>query len=103
MVFGSVALDIGCDFVSTTGSKDISPQMHTSNLGKIKPSIGGVGYNVTLAAQSVTSSAAASLYTFVADDMFVPFNNLIVITNFSPARDKLFITIWPVGMQRKLS
>jgi len=76
MVFGSVALDTGCDFIPAAGSKDASPQMHTSNLATIKPSIGGVGYNVALAAQSVTRNTAASLYTFVADDLFVPVKDL---------------------------
>ena len=69
MVLGSVALDVGCDFVPTTTTSDETPQMHTSNLATIRPSIGGVGYNVALAVQGITSDTAASLFSFVADDL----------------------------------
>ena len=78
--------------------------MHTSNLATIKPSIGGVGYNVALAAQGITSDTAASLYGFVADDLFVrPFTKLIVEPDFLLVRDKLFVMIWPADRLVELS
>ncbi|KAJ8071692.1 hypothetical protein OCU04_002009 [Sclerotinia nivalis] len=69
VVVGSVAIDLSCDYTprtnqSTGGS---SPQMHTSNIARIRSSIGGVGYNVLRAAQ-LSSKEPVSLYTFVADD-----------------------------------
>ncbi|EDN94014.1 hypothetical protein SS1G_09881 [Sclerotinia sclerotiorum 1980 UF-70] len=69
VVVGSIAIDLSCDYTprtnqSTGGS---SPQMHTSNIAKIRSSIGGVGYNVLRAAQ-LSSKGPVSLYTFIADD-----------------------------------
>ncbi|KAF7872634.1 hypothetical protein EAF04_003551 [Stromatinia cepivora] len=69
VVIGSVAIDLSCDYTprtnqSTGGS---SPQMHTSNIARIRSSIGGVGYNVLRAAQ-LSSKEPVSLCTFIADD-----------------------------------
>jgi pseudouridine-5'-phosphate glycosidase/pseudouridine kinase len=52
-VVGSVAIDINCDYVPLDPSDPKSPQLHTSNPGIIRQSVGGVGFNVALAANLV--------------------------------------------------
>ncbi|KAG4431412.1 hypothetical protein IFR05_013104 [Cadophora sp. M221] len=72
-VLGSVAVDLSCDYtpleeagVQTTSG---SPQLHTSNIATIVPSIGGVGHNVALAAHLASGDASVQLRSFVADDL----------------------------------
>ncbi|KAG9245815.1 Indigoidine synthase A like protein-domain-containing protein [Calycina marina] len=69
IVFGSVALDIASDFTPAPGSVETCPQLHTSNLAVIKPSIGGVGHNVARAADYMSNKGAIGLYSMVADDL----------------------------------
>jgi pseudouridine-5'-phosphate glycosidase/pseudouridine kinase len=49
----------------------ISPQMHTSNLAAMTPSIGGVGRNVALAAARAGGNTSVLLRSLVADDLYV--------------------------------
>jgi pseudouridine-5'-phosphate glycosidase/pseudouridine kinase len=55
----------------TTSAKDaVSPQLHTSNIATICPSVGGVGHNVALAAQLAGGgNLSVRLYSYVADDL----------------------------------
>ncbi|KIN04704.1 hypothetical protein OIDMADRAFT_142545 [Oidiodendron maius Zn] len=71
VVFGSVAIDLSCDFSPRNKSKftDLSPRMRTSNIATIIPSIGGVGHNVALAAQLAGGSMPVRLCSYVADDL----------------------------------
>ena len=78
-------MDVSCDYVpcaqrltSTSPisktkeekpSDDISPQLHTSNIATITPSIGGVGHNVALAAQRAGGNVSVRLCSLVADDL----------------------------------
>jgi pseudouridine-5'-phosphate glycosidase/pseudouridine kinase len=81
VAFGAVAMDLSCDYaphretdseyememtVSTTG---ISPQLHTSNIATINPSLGGVGHNVALAVHRAGGNIPVRLCSFVADDL----------------------------------
>lgn len=84
-VYGSVAMDLSCNYVppshradatseadneTTTSSEGISPQLHTSNIATISPSVGGVGHNVALAAQrSGGGKVSVRLCSIVADDL----------------------------------
>jgi pseudouridine-5'-phosphate glycosidase/pseudouridine kinase len=79
VVIGSVAIDLACDYnplnegirAEQTQSSllaNTSPQMHTSNIATITPSIGGVGHNVALAAQYASGSQVV-LYSVVAKDL----------------------------------
>lgn len=71
IVFGSVAIDLSCDFSPRDKDKHPSsqPQMHTSNIAAIMPSIGGVGHNVALAAQRAGGDMFVRLCSYVADDL----------------------------------
>lgn len=72
-VLGSVAVDLSCDYtpLKEAGAKTTSgsPQLHTSNIATIVPSIGGVGHNVALAAHLASGDASVQLRSFVADDL----------------------------------
>jgi pseudouridine-5'-phosphate glycosidase/pseudouridine kinase len=71
VVFGSVAIDLSCDFSPRGKNKhaSLSPQMHTSNIAAITPSVGGVGHNVALAAQLAGGDKSIRLCSFVAEDL----------------------------------
>jgi pseudouridine-5'-phosphate glycosidase/pseudouridine kinase len=71
IVFGSVAIDLSCDFSPRDTDKhtSLSPHMHTSNIATIIPSMGGVGHNVALAAQLSSGDASVRLCSYVADDL----------------------------------
>lgn len=71
LVFGSVAVDLSCDFSPRDKNKhpSHSPQLHTSNIAAITPSIGGVGHNVALAAQLASGDTSVRLCSYVADDL----------------------------------
>lgn len=81
LVYGSVAMDLSCNYVSPAqgvgptsatkgaGLNEISPKLHTSNIAKISPSIGGVGHNVALAAQRAGGNVSVRLCSLVADDL----------------------------------
>ena len=76
VVYGSVAFDLSCDHEplgadahSPPKDMPISPQMHTSNLAAITPSIGGVGRNVALAAHRAGGNISVLLQSLVAKDM----------------------------------
>lgn len=71
VVFGSVAVDLSCDFSprNTDRYPSLSPHMHTSNIATIIPSIGGVGHNVALAAQLSSEDGSVRLCSYVADDL----------------------------------
>lgn len=76
-VFGSVAVDLSCDYAPLQKDGDLtvggifteSPQMQTSNIATIVPSIGGVGHNVALAAHLASGSPSVKLRSFVGDDL----------------------------------
>lgn len=81
-MYGSVAMDLSCNYVppshwadstsktESTGSNGVSPQLHTSNLATITPSVGGVGHNVALAAQRAGGGkVSVRLCSVVADDL----------------------------------
>ncbi|KAH7364774.1 Indigoidine synthase A like protein-domain-containing protein [Rhexocercosporidium sp. MPI-PUGE-AT-0058] len=72
-VLGSVAVDLSCDYtpLEEAGIPSVSgsPQLHTSNIAKIVPSIGGVGHNVALAAHRASGDSSVQLRSFVADDL----------------------------------
>lgn len=64
-------MDLSCDYLPED-SGNIVPKLYTSNIAAISPSIGGVGYNVALAAQFAgTGALTVSLRSFVADDPYV--------------------------------
>ena len=71
VVFGSVAIDLSCDFSPRDKYKftDLSPQMHTSNIAAMMPSVGGVGHNVALAAQLASGDMSVRLCSYVANDL----------------------------------
>ncbi|TAQ87679.1 hypothetical protein B7494_g3973 [Chlorociboria aeruginascens] len=78
IVFGSVAVDISCDYSPTAlepvdgdfsaVAKVISPALHTSNRAVINQSIGGVGHNVALATQRIGGDISVRLSTLVGSD-----------------------------------
>ena len=71
VVFGSVAVDLSCDFSPRYADKlaTLSPHMHTSNIAAITPSMGGVGHNVALAAKLSSEDGTVRLCSYVADDL----------------------------------
>lgn len=81
MVFGSLAVDLSCDYSpeTKTGSEgssnpglaaQVSPVMHTSNIATINTTLGGVGHNVALAAHRATAgNLNVRLCSYVADDL----------------------------------
>jgi pseudouridylate synthase / pseudouridine kinase len=74
LVAGSLALDLSCDYaplVQQIASKTQSPSMHTSNPAQITQTVGGVGYNVALAAHRAGSPLQVGLCSLVADDVLV--------------------------------
>jgi pseudouridine-5'-phosphate glycosidase/pseudouridine kinase len=75
-------MDLSCNYAPSAEWEDsnsetkntgpietISPQLHTSNIATISPSVGGVGHNVALAAQRVGGNVSVRLCSFVADDL----------------------------------
>jgi pseudouridine-5'-phosphate glycosidase/pseudouridine kinase len=78
VVYGSVAIDLSCDYEplgadahSPPRDIPISPQMHTSNLAAMTPSVGGVGRNVALAAHRAGGKTSVLLRSLVAKDLYV--------------------------------
>lgn len=71
LVAGSVALDLNCNFHNDRcpEPKPVSPVLYTSNPAGITQSIGGVGHNVALAAQSVHRSLKVKLCSMIGSDM----------------------------------
>ncbi|KAJ2907042.1 Pseudouridine-metabolizing bifunctional protein [Zalerion maritima] len=72
LVAGSVAVDLSCDYAgeNVAGSTEmILPHLHTSNPATITQSIGGVGYNVALAAHLVSQETRVRLCSLVGDDI----------------------------------
>ena len=81
-MFGSVAMDLSCNYApphqeantilereTSDAIKGESPQLYTSNIAEISPSIGGVGHNVALAAQRAGGNVSVRLCSVVADDL----------------------------------
>ncbi|PBP19441.1 IdgA domain protein [Diplocarpon rosae] len=66
-VLGSVAVDLSCDYTGQQG--ELTPQLKTSNIATIVPSIGGVGHNVALAAHRAGGASSVQLCSFIADDL----------------------------------
>jgi pseudouridylate synthase / pseudouridine kinase len=56
VVAGSIAVDTSCDYSPVPRSEQVVPQLHVSNPSMVFQSIGGVGYNVSKAAQSLGAS-----------------------------------------------
>lgn len=71
LVAGSVALDLNCNFHNDRypDPKPVSPVLYTSNPAGITQSIGGVGHNVALAAQSVHRDLKVKLCSMIGSDM----------------------------------
>lgn len=71
LVAGSVALDLSCNFHNDryADPKPITPVLNTSNPAGITQSIGGVGHNVALAAQSINRELKVKLCSLVGNDM----------------------------------
>lgn len=71
LVAGSVALDLNCNFHNDRypDPKPVSPVLYTSNPAGITQSIGGVGHNVALAAQSVHRGLKVQLCSMIGSDM----------------------------------
>lgn len=71
LVAGSVALDLNCNFHNDRYDepKPKAPVLHTSNPAGITQSIGGVGHNVSLAAQSVNRDLQVKLCSMIGHDM----------------------------------
>lgn len=75
IVAGSVAVDLSCDYntsqePASSSAADLTPQMHTSNRSTINQSIGGVGFNVALAASlAAGGNLSVILKSMVADDL----------------------------------
>lgn len=67
LVAGSLAVDFSCDYAPLVSSNGHTPQLHTSNPAIITQTVGGVGYNVALAAHLI--GASVNLCTIVADDV----------------------------------
>ena len=53
----------------TISPADISPQLHTSNIATISPSLGGVGHNVALAIHRAGGNIPVRLCSSVVDDL----------------------------------
>ncbi|PFH61228.1 hypothetical protein XA68_17926 [Ophiocordyceps unilateralis] len=68
-VAGAVAVDLSCHHISTPGSGDDAPRPCTSNPARITQSIGGVGYNVSLAAHLASREARVRFCSMVGDDV----------------------------------
>ncbi|EPQ64392.1 Bgt-4130 [Blumeria graminis f. sp. tritici] len=71
IVFGAIAIDSSCDLLPIPGANsntNLQPTMHTSNVARIRNSIGGVGHNVAVAAHKVSGDQRIRLCSFVADD-----------------------------------
>ena len=68
LVAGSVAIDLGCDFIGGTPT-ETSPKLHTSNPSTISQTIGGVGHNVALAASRASSKTKVKLCSLIGDDL----------------------------------
>ncbi|KAF4124003.1 pseudouridylate synthase / pseudouridine kinase [Geosmithia morbida] len=68
MVAGSVAVDLSCDYASADKTR-VSPQPSTSNPATISQSIGGVGYNVALAAHRASGSGKVKFCSLIGDDV----------------------------------
>lgn len=71
LVAGSVALDLNCNFHNDRhpDPKPVTPVLYTSNPAGITQSIGGVGHNVALAAQSVHRGLKVKLCSMIGSDM----------------------------------
>ena len=54
---------------SADSTERLSPELHTSNLAFISPSVGGVGHNVALAAQRAGGDVSVRLCSVIADDL----------------------------------
>ncbi|EED23551.1 IdgA domain protein [Talaromyces stipitatus ATCC 10500] len=68
LVAGSLAIDLSCDFTPFGSQKAaVSPSVQTSNPATIEQSLGGVGYNVAIAASYVGSTTL--FCSVVADDL----------------------------------
>jgi len=67
-VAGSIALDLICDYRSNP-SDPLSPKLQTSNPASIQQSVGGVGYNVALAAHRANPNIRVKLCSLIGDDM----------------------------------
>lgn len=67
LVAGSLAVDTLCDYTPLDPHGRHAPLMHTSNPAVMTQSIGGVGYNVALAAHK--AGASVNLVSAVADDL----------------------------------
>ncbi|KAI9843831.1 MAG: hypothetical protein M1837_006092 [Sclerophora amabilis] len=69
MVAGSVAVDLSCDLVPTSGSSplDESPKFRTSNPSLITQTLGGVGRNIAMASHLL--GASVHLCGSIADDL----------------------------------
>lgn len=60
--------EAGAETAST--DDNVSPQLHTSNIATISPSVGGVGHNVARAVQLAGGGAVSvRLCSYVADDL----------------------------------
>lgn len=69
-----MALDVSCDHAPGLRSLDINStiQMHTSNTGRIRTTVGGVGHNVALAAHLVSNKSdkpTVQLHSLVVEDL----------------------------------
>ena len=63
-------VDSDAEAEATSPGNGVSPQLHTSNIATISPSVGGVGHNVALAAQLAGGgSVSVRLCSYVADDL----------------------------------
>lgn len=75
-------MDLSCDFKphaeranslqkigGTETNESLSPELYTSNIATITPSVGGVGYNVALAAHRAGGNLFVRLCSLVADDV----------------------------------
>lgn len=73
LVAGSVAVDLNCNFHNDRypDPKPVSPVPYTSNPAGITQSIGGVGHNVALAAQSIHRDLKVKLCSLIGNDMYV--------------------------------
>jgi pseudouridylate synthase / pseudouridine kinase len=70
VVAGSVALDLNCNFHNDRHPepRPVAPLLYTSNPAGITQTIGGVGHNVALAAQSVHRALKVKLCSMVGSD-----------------------------------
>lgn len=70
LVAGSVAVDTSCNYTPFDKSADASPLPHTSNPAAISRAVGGVGFNVALAAHLTcgANSRSVRLCTLVGTD-----------------------------------